>query len=383
MNISGQVGRYATSIANDPAGAPLSLLQIRDFLKRQWRLIALVAGLALVVGVFYLAIAPRKYTAQSDMIIDTKRVSFTQSELATENRIVEDASVESEIETTKSERVAGVVAKRLSLTSDPEFIGTTTGLKQRIYSLFGSETAAPELTDDEVLRSVTGQLRSNLNVTRIGRSYIEQISYSSLDPIKAARIANAFADAYIEDQLEAKFEATHRASVWLEQRIGELRKQASDAFKEVQDFKSQNGIIIGVDGKLASEVELDQLGVALAKARAETSQAKAKLDRIQHVLEQRPDPRKESLDIPDPIVTDALSNPVITKLRQQFLDDQNKESEWSSRYGVDHQAARNLRAEMAALQRAIWDEVSRIAESYKSEVQIAKAQEELDRKAYG
>jgi len=35
-----------------------------------------------------------------------------------------------------------------------------------------------------------------------------------------------------------------------------------------------------------------------------------------------------------------------------------------------------LRAEMAALQRAIWDEISRIAESYKSELQIAKSQEE-------
>jgi len=69
---------------------------------------------------------------------------------------------------------------------------------------------------------------------------------------KAARIANAFANAYIEDQLQAKFEATHRASVWLEQRIGELRQQASDAYKEVQDFKSKNGIIIGVEGKLAS-----------------------------------------------------------------------------------------------------------------------------------
>jgi succinoglycan biosynthesis transport protein ExoP len=31
---------------------------------------------------------------------------------------------------------------------------------------------------------------------------------------------------------------------------------------------------------------------------------------------------------------------------------------------------------MAALQRAIWDEISRIAESYKSELQIATSQEE-------
>jgi capsular exopolysaccharide synthesis family protein len=124
---------------------------------------------------------------------------------------------------------------------------------------------------------------------------------------------------------------------------------------------------------LASEVELDQLGRALAKARADTSQARAKLDRISRIMEQRSD--KESL-IPDPVVTDALSSPVITKLRQQFLEDQSKESEWSARYGKDHQAARNLRAEMVALQRAIWDELSRIAESYKSELQIARSQED-------
>src|SRR6202012_4168251 len=195
-----------------------------------------------------------------------------------------------------------------------------------ILSFFKPKAPASEPSKDDLMRSAVGVLRSNLNVTRVGRSYIEKIGYTSLDPAKAAKIANAFADAYIEDQLDAKFEATHRASVWLEQRIGELRKQASDAYKAVQDFKSENGIIIGVDGKLASEVELDQLGIALAKPRAETSQAKAKFDRIEHVLTLRPDPSQESLNIPDPIVTDALSNPVITNLWQQFLDDQNKES---------------------------------------------------------
>ena len=188
------------------------------------------------------------------------------------------------------------------------------------------------------MQNVLGTVRANLRVTRLGRSYVEQIAYTSLDPNKAATIANAFADAYIEDQLQAKFEATRRASVWLEQRIGELRKQASDAYRAVQDFKSQNSIIIGADGKLASELELDQLGVALAKARSDTTQARAKLDRISRVLEQRSD--KESFSIPDPIVTDALSSPVITKLRQQFFDDQNKEAEWRARYGADHQAAK-------------------------------------------
>ena len=375
MNIAGQFPPYTPAIDDDPSSGTLSMLQLRDFFGREWRLIALVTGLSIVLGATYVALSPSRYTAQADMIIDTKRVTWTQTEMSSENRLVEDASVESEIETTKSEKVAEAVIRRLHLTEDPEFVGAGQGLRRRLLSVFkltaGSEQ---EPSTDEVMRGVLATFKDNLRVLRLGRSYIEQIQFTSLDKDKAANIANATADAYIEDQLQAKFEATRRASAWLELRIGELRQQASNAYKEVQDFKSANGIIIGVDGKLASEVELDQLGIALAKARADTSQARAKLDRISRVMEQRSD--KESLNIPDPVVTDALSNPVITKLRQQFLDDQNKESEWSARYGADHTAARNLRAEMAALQRAIWDEISRIAESYKSELQIAKSQEE-------
>jgi polysaccharide biosynthesis transport protein len=376
MNVAGQFPPYGPTLENDSDAGSVSILQVRDFLGRQWRLIALVTGLSLVVGAAYLAISPSRYTAQADMIIDTKSLRWTQSELSTENRSVEDASVESEIETTKSERVAINVIRRLRLTEDPEFVGGGgRGLRQRLVSLvIPSPQTEPEPTNDELARRALDNFKNNLRVTRLGKSYIEQIAFTSLDRQKAATIANAVADAYIEDQLQAKFDATRHASEWLEQRIGELRQQATDAYKAVQDYKAENSIIIGIDGKLASDVELDQLGIALAKARADTSQARAKVDRISRVLEQRSE--KEKFNIPDPVVTDALSNPVITRLRQQFLDDQNKESEWSNRYGPDHQAAKNLRAEMAALHRAIWDEISRIAESYKSELQIAKSQEE-------
>ena len=368
---------FPQSVRNG-TGPQAGLRDIRDFIARQWRLIALSVAFGILLGALYIAVSPTRFTAQADMLIDTKRVTWTQTEMATDTRNVEDASVESEIETTKSERVAMMVIHRLNLTEDPEFVGNN-GLIRRVLALLHVSSSTPvhpepQLSEQERMRRAMGVMKGNLRVLRLGRSYIEQIQYTSLSRDKAAKIANAFADAYIEDQLQAKYEATRRASEWLQQRIGELRKQASDAFKAVQDYKSENGIIIGVDGKLASEVELDQLGAALAKARADTTQAKAKFDRISRVLEQRTD--NGNFDIPDPVVTDALSNPVITRLRQQFLDDQNKESEWSSRYGPEHTAARNLRAEMAGLQRAIWDEVSRIAESYKSELQIAKSQED-------
>src|SRR4030088_2821968 len=150
MNIARQFPPYTPAIDNDPSSGTLSMLQVRDFLGRAWRLIALITGLSIVVGATYVAVSPKKYTAQADMIIDTKRVTWTQSELASENRTVEDASVESEIETTHSERVPTMVAHQLKLTEDPEFVGAGSGLRQRIISLFSSrlETEPPS---DELL----------------------------------------------------------------------------------------------------------------------------------------------------------------------------------------------------------------------------------------
>src|SRR6266480_3080362 len=130
MNIAGQFPHYTPAIDNDSSSGALSMLQVRDFLGREWRLIALATGLSIVLGAGYIAISPSRYTAQSDMIIDTKRVTWTQGEMASENRTLEDASVESEIETTKSEKVTLAVIKRLHLDEDPEFISAGPGLRR-------------------------------------------------------------------------------------------------------------------------------------------------------------------------------------------------------------------------------------------------------------
>ena len=121
MNVAGEFRRFATATTDDNDLGPLSLLHFRDFLSREWRLIALMTVLALAIGGGYVATSPRKFTAQADMIIDTKRITWTQSEMASEARTVDDSAVESEIETTKSEKVAKAVIRQLHLTDDPEF----------------------------------------------------------------------------------------------------------------------------------------------------------------------------------------------------------------------------------------------------------------------
>src|ERR1700737_1457689 len=104
MNIAGQFPPYAPMTDNDRNPVWLSLLELRDFLGREWRLIALVTGLSIALGAAYIAMSPYKYTAHADMFIDTKRVVWTQSEMASENRSVDDAWLKREKKTPKPKK---------------------------------------------------------------------------------------------------------------------------------------------------------------------------------------------------------------------------------------------------------------------------------------
>jgi capsular exopolysaccharide synthesis family protein len=97
------------------------------------------------------------------------------------------------------------------------------------------------------------------------------------------------------------------------------------------------------------------------------AEAKARLDRIQEILKQ---------DIPDAAVADSLKSDVITRLRNQYLDLAAREGLWSARLGNDHMATIDVRNQMDQIHQAIVEELRRIAESNKSDYEIARAQEE-------
>src|SRR6266702_6597676 len=145
MNIAGPFSPYTSAPETAQPAGTMSLSQIRDFLSRQWRLITAITGFCIVLGIIYIALSPFRYTAQADMIIDTKRVTWTQSEMASENHSVDDAQVESEIETTKSEKVVTSVIRRLHLDSDPEFVGTGDGIARRVRTFLNLPVEKPPL----------------------------------------------------------------------------------------------------------------------------------------------------------------------------------------------------------------------------------------------
>jgi polysaccharide biosynthesis transport protein len=346
-------------------------------LRRQYLVVIFCALLAMVLGVIYLRHTPPKYTAHVTMIIDMRKGQVFQNQsILADATPTYVAGIESEVQIVKSENVAVRVIKDLHLTEVPEFVGGSISRIDRVLAYLRPSPPPPQRSEFELMRQAVNVFEANLGAVRVGMSYVLDISYTSSDPDRAAKIANGVADAYIVDQLDAKFQANQRASSWLQERVGGLRDQAAAAERAVVAFKQANNIVVA-GGKLMNEQQVSDLNTQLVLARAHTSEAEARLNRIQSIV--RADPLDTASRF-DASVPDALNNPIITKYREQYLELVNREAELSKRVGPDHLAVVNLRNRLREIRDSIFAELKRLAEAYRSDYEIAKQrQESLER----
>jgi polysaccharide biosynthesis transport protein len=364
-----------------PAPQYLSHAELLDistgFLQRQYPVIVFTLLVMMALAAIYVLSAQPKYTAQAKLLIDTRKVQLFQQQSVLGDIPPDPASVDSQVEILQSENVARAVIKELHLTEDPEFMsprvdlvsaikGIPSAIMASISSLFASSEGQPSEYDPT--QAAIARLHSDLTIGRVGLTYVISINFRAPDPKRAAQIANAVADAYIVDQLEAKYQATRRAGVWMQDRMRELREQATSAERAVVGFKTKNNIV-DAGGRLMNDQQLAELNSSLVQGRAQTAEAKAKLERIEEVL-------RMGAEVPDATVTDTLKNEVINKLRSQYLDFSRREAEFSVKYGSGHLAVVSLRTQMREIRKVIVDELRRIAQTYRSDYEIAKAREE-------
>jgi len=345
-----------------------------DFIRRRYPVIVFAIAVAIALGLVYLITAVPKFTATSTMIIDTKKVQLFGQQSIFNELPIDTSAVESQVEILKSETIALAVIKKLNLASDPEFVGGG-GLIGTLFGavtgLFGSNEPSSEFALE---REAVAAFGNRLSVKRVGLTYIILISFTSHSPARAADIANAVGNAYIDDQLEAKYDSARRAGVWLQARLNELRQQASAAESAVVAFKNKNDMV-DAGGRTINEQQLAELNSQLLIAQSQTSEAHAKVDRVQAVLTSN---NPEATVVAT--VADTLTNNVITKLRTQYLEMAAREADWANRYGASHLAVVNLRNQMREMQNSIRNELQRIAETYKSNLEIATQHEQSLRK---
>ncbi len=350
----------------------LDLVYLLQVLRRQKWVIATVACAVVSLAALYCFIVTPQYTASAELLIDTQQARGLEV-MPQLTGIMDSAGIDSQVQILQSERIAKAVIKELKLVEAKKKAIEENGssIVQTVGGfLFPFLVRTTPLSDYEIERAQVDDFVDRLKVKRVGMSYVIGIDFKTADPVMAADVANQVAEAYIVDQLEAKYQATRRASVWLQDRIAELRDQALAADRAVQDFKARNNIIDTQRG-LISDQQMSELNTQLITARTAVAEAQARYERVNNIIKQG-----GVTGTSDEVVSDVLNNDVISRLRTQYLDAIKREADWSKRYGPDHIAVINLNNEIRGLQRSLFTELSRIAETYKSDLEIARAREQ-------
>lgn len=365
---------YDLQALDEPAGTSsgrwqqptVDIREMTRILRRRWRMVAAIPLTLVVLALIYLMVANILYTATSTVLVDPRRANVVDtSQTVLSNFGTDDATIESQTLLIQSVAILQRVVERLKLTADPEFTPTP-GILDPIKRLFSSsgpaEGASPE--DAAKARSVE-ILQKRMKVTRQGTTFLVDINVSSIEPRKAAAIANAIAERYFEEQVRAKYEATKIAASWLNSQIEGLKSRVVASEQAVEDFRASNNLSVS-QGVTVNDQQITDLNNKLIAARAQTAEARAKYDQVQQLSKSGSDPGG---------INAAITSDMITKLRTQYADIAKNEADLASKYGPRHPLVANVRAQLKDTQRLINEEIRRILDSTQHDYDVARSRE--------
>jgi capsular exopolysaccharide synthesis family protein len=252
------------------------------FLKRYWLTVALTSSVAIAAAGLYLLQAQPIFTARAQVLIDPHMPGMMRERIGETIISLDSSQLESQMAVLRSEELAETVIKSLNLLDNPEFQPKEpSAVKQALQSMWArlrlatyqsgaaayapgmgspAETVAgPTENDDLLMRIALAIFLSKLDVRRVGISYAIDVSFTSVNPATAARIANAIADAYVADQIATQADAARQGSDWLKERIQQIRQQMNAASLKVQEFKARRDYRIVGKRDSASEPDAPTL----------------------------------------------------------------------------------------------------------------------------
>src|SRR5262245_39887605 len=259
--------RIPTSLETEPDARKFDLRQYLNFVWRHWVFIASFTALAFLVAVVHLARTTPLYTATAEVLLERPERAPTD----TSSTDFHDYSViENQVAIIRSDPLLRrvVVKERLA---EPRPIA------QEPQSTAPSKESPTSAEDQSVLDAING-LRGALAVSRTGKAQVLSISITSTDPAKAAQLANAVANAYVVNQLDARFESAKQASGWLSDRLVELREQLRESEEAVTKFRNEHGLVRSGPTIALNEQQLGELNSKLIAARTDAAEKKTRVD---------------------------------------------------------------------------------------------------------
>ncbi len=343
----------------------MNIFGLLAIIRRRWPVGALIVFIAVSLAAAWAFSVTPLYTSTAEVLITPRQKALVGGGLLSPGLSSELMMIESQARIIASESVLRRVVRGERLDTDAEFNGTRpdASLRGRLRALLGrKEKAAGRMSPQEAALRTLGR---RLSVRRAEKTFVLEISVTSEDPRKAARLANAVARAYIADQSDTKSSTARQVNAMLTKRLETLRRQVTEAEAKVEDFKRRHNIVATRKDQLENEARLARLGEELVKARSRAAAARAKYDSVKAVL---------TAGAPPEATWEAVNSPVISRLRADYARAAGQAASLAETLGPRHPKLLAARAQAQRIRRLIRDELSRLARSVKAERDAAVAE---------
>jgi chain length determinant protein EpsF len=315
----------------------MSFNQFLVILRARWLIAAGIFVAVFVLIAFASVIWPKQYTATASVVIDSKTDPVAQANGNAGGGELPATYVNTQADIISSIRVAQRVVKTLKLDQQPE--------ARKLWAKGPDEdisvTVAKLILDKKLLVAPAHDSPTH-------SSNVIDISVTWSDPATAAALANGFAQAAIETNIELKVEPAKQYATWFDQRSRALRADLEDKQKKLSDFQSKNGII-ATDEKLDVEnARLNELSTELVTIQG---------------LRQDSQSRQRQVGSDISTLPEVLQSPVIQSLKAALAQAEAKKPDVAARLGKNHPDYQAVEGEISDLRTRIAQESANIATS--------------------
>lgn len=344
-----------TSPAARAEGADqVDLALVLRILRSQWTIVALCLAVFLGAAMAYSVVSPKVWRASARVLLDPRDKQIVGNDVSRQMQGTELGWVETRLELVKSyDTLAAAVAKE-KLVDDDEIV------------------SAGERASADPVAAAVRNLAERVLVERPKENNLIDVTVSSKTPDKAARLANAVAQAFVEGLARAKVDQVEHANDLLSRQIDEMRSKMLEAEARVEEYKRNNGIAM-TRGNLVEEETMRQSNEMLIAARTKTQEARERSERLAQLLKSG-----------DPTVlsqTDSIGSAVISRLKIEAATAMRRKSELEQTLGPRHPRVAAATAEVDRARQQVADEVKSLAATAALDYQVARANEDNARKA--
>lgn len=366
-------------------------IHLKDYLtivKKRKATIATFFILTFLVVVIFTFTATPLYRAATKVMIEkntsdslTNAYRYTPYDpefLETQYQLIKSASVlEKVVKRLDPEKIHALVFKDVSDTSYLSRIGSWTKEQiERLTAAAGLETlfSSDPAQDQEALlevaipptkaQQIEEYIKTVIRAEPISNSRVVEISFTSDNPVLAARVVNSVAQAYIDELVEMQMEVSGYSIGWMKKKAEIQREKLEESEKDLHAYKREHDIITIEDRLAVLPERLSDLSKNLTIAETRRKEISAAYSQIQNI-------RKDQLET-IPLIVENTS---VGSINQAILAAERKISELSKKYGPKHPRMITANNELSSLKEKKTLELEKAVQTIRNEYQLAQSNE--------